>query len=173
MSKQPPPAPTASAVGPCPTLIWISRTHQHWKFTQHHRTTPVKGPRMILTYTAKNVYWLIYLTTLINFCTQIFNKFHKLFPRESQETNLILPWKCQSQSIASLEHFWAKIFKTFHEIYVLEFSHVWSCHKIGQGQPKVIIWTILVVLQYPMLQINQDNRFTGSRRKFCKAFHNE
>ena len=26
MSKQPPPAPTASAVGPCPTLIQISRT---------------------------------------------------------------------------------------------------------------------------------------------------
>ena len=39
MSKQPPPAPTASAVGPCPTLIQISRTPRHWKFTQHHRTT--------------------------------------------------------------------------------------------------------------------------------------
>ena len=42
MSKQPPPAPTASAVGPCPTLIQISRTPRHWKFTQHHchPTTP-------------------------------------------------------------------------------------------------------------------------------------
>ena len=39
MSKQPPPAPTASAVGPCPTLIQISRTPRHWKFTQHYRTT--------------------------------------------------------------------------------------------------------------------------------------
>ena len=39
MSKQSPPAPTASAVGPCPTLIQISRTPRHWKFTQHHRTT--------------------------------------------------------------------------------------------------------------------------------------
>ena len=39
MSKQPPPATTASAVGPCPTLIQISRTPRHWKFTQHHRTT--------------------------------------------------------------------------------------------------------------------------------------
>ena len=39
MSKQPPPAPTASTVGPCPTLIQISRTPRHWKFTQHHRTT--------------------------------------------------------------------------------------------------------------------------------------
>ena len=26
MSKQPPPAPTASTVGPCPTLLQISRT---------------------------------------------------------------------------------------------------------------------------------------------------
>ena len=41
MSKQPQPAPTASVhvVGPCPTLIQISRTPRHWKFTQHHRTT--------------------------------------------------------------------------------------------------------------------------------------
>ena len=39
MSKQPPPAPTARAVGPCPTLIQTSRTPRHWKLTQDHRTT--------------------------------------------------------------------------------------------------------------------------------------
>ena len=39
MSKQPPPASTASAVGPCPTISQIRRTPRHWKFTQHHRTT--------------------------------------------------------------------------------------------------------------------------------------
>ena len=39
MSKQPPPAPTASATGPCPTIIQISRTPRHWKFTQYLRTT--------------------------------------------------------------------------------------------------------------------------------------
>ena len=39
MSKQPPPAPTTSAVGPCPTIIQISRTPWYWKFTQHHCTT--------------------------------------------------------------------------------------------------------------------------------------
>ena len=38
MSKQPPPAPTASAVGPCPTLIQTSRTPRTWKFIQDHRT---------------------------------------------------------------------------------------------------------------------------------------
>ena len=39
MSKQPPPAPTASATGPCPTIIQISRTPRHWKFIQHLSTT--------------------------------------------------------------------------------------------------------------------------------------
>ena len=39
MSKQPPPAPTASAEGPCPTLIQTSRTPRHWKFTQDHCAT--------------------------------------------------------------------------------------------------------------------------------------
>ena len=39
MSKQPPPAPTASTIGPCPTEIQVSRTPRHWKFTQHLRTT--------------------------------------------------------------------------------------------------------------------------------------
>ena len=29
MSKQPPPAPTASAIGPCPTIIQTSRTPRH------------------------------------------------------------------------------------------------------------------------------------------------
>ena len=37
MSKQPPPAPTASAV--LPYCNQNCRTHRHWKFTQHVRTT--------------------------------------------------------------------------------------------------------------------------------------
>ena len=36
MSNQPPPAPTASTIGPCPTFI--RRTPRYLKFTQHHRT---------------------------------------------------------------------------------------------------------------------------------------
>ena len=32
-------APTASAVGPCPTLIQISRTPLYWNFAKHHRST--------------------------------------------------------------------------------------------------------------------------------------
>ena len=38
-SKQHPSAPTASAVGPCPTIFHISKTPRHWKFIQHHCTT--------------------------------------------------------------------------------------------------------------------------------------
>ena len=34
-----PPAPTASVIGPCPTIIKISRTPRYWQFTQHYRTT--------------------------------------------------------------------------------------------------------------------------------------
>ena len=39
MSKQPPPAPTARAVGPCPTVIQIVGRPGTESFTQHHRTT--------------------------------------------------------------------------------------------------------------------------------------
>ena len=39
MSKQAPPAPTASTVGPSPTCIQISGTPRYWKFIQFHRTT--------------------------------------------------------------------------------------------------------------------------------------
>ena len=38
-SKQPPPAPAASAVGTCPMVIQISMTPRPWKFNQHHHTT--------------------------------------------------------------------------------------------------------------------------------------
>ena len=51
MSKQPPPAPTASAVGPCPTLIQISRTPRHWKFTQPTTTPPLPPPNPPNAYT--------------------------------------------------------------------------------------------------------------------------
>ena len=44
MSKQPPPASTARAVGPCPTLIQISRTYpalEVYPAPSHHPTTPL------------------------------------------------------------------------------------------------------------------------------------
>ena len=46
MSKQPQPAPTASAIRPCPTIIQISMTPRLWKFTQHLRTTPKQHPEI-------------------------------------------------------------------------------------------------------------------------------
>ena len=39
MSTQPLPAPIASTICPCPTIIQICRTPQHLKFTQHLSTT--------------------------------------------------------------------------------------------------------------------------------------
>ena len=61
MSKQPPPAPATSVVGPCPALIQISRTPRHWKFTQHHRTTrpsPTFKVKKIASYpTSKEEKW--------------------------------------------------------------------------------------------------------------------
>ena len=44
LSEQPPPTPIASTIGPCPTIIQISRTSRHWKFTQHIRTTRPPRP---------------------------------------------------------------------------------------------------------------------------------
>ena len=39
MSKQPHPAPSASAVGPCPTLIKISKVLEFNPAPSHHQTT--------------------------------------------------------------------------------------------------------------------------------------
>ena len=36
-------------------------------------------------------------------------------------------------------------------------DQIWPCHKIGQDQPRVIIWINLVVLEHPMLH----NKFQG------------
>ena len=34
MSKQPPPAPTASTIGPCPTVFQVSRTPRLWDISK-------------------------------------------------------------------------------------------------------------------------------------------
>ena len=50
-------------------------------------------------------------------------------------------------------------------------DQIWSCHKIGQGQLRVIIWTNLVVFEYPMLLTNfQGHRHIGSREEECFMF---
>ena len=60
-------------------------------------------------------------------------------------------------------NFEANIFKTFHEILHISNFYIWPGHKIGQGHPKVIIWTILVVLGYPMLHTKlRSHRSIGS-----------
>ena len=45
-------------------------------------------------------------------------------------------------------------------------DQIWSCHKIGQGQHSVIIWTNLVALEHPMMQIKfQCYRPFGAREE--------
>ena len=50
-------------------------------------------------------------------------------------------------------------------------DQIWPCCKIGQGQPRVIIWTNFVVLEYPML--HTKFKVIGlwfQRRRFLKVF---
>ena len=64
-------------------------------------------------------------------------------------------------------------FKRFWKIHCFNFfpykcirDQIWSCHKIGQGQHSVIIWTNLVVLEHPMMQIKfQCYRPFGAREE--------
>ena len=51
-------------------------------------------------------------------------------------------------------------------------KQIWLCHKNGQGQPRVIIWTNFEVLEYPMLFTKfQGHRALGSgRKRFFKGF---
>lgn len=45
-------------------------------------------------------------------------------------------------------------------------DQIWYLRKIGQGQPKIIILTILVVLVYPVLRTKfQRHLFIGSREE--------
>ena len=45
-------------------------------------------------------------------------------------------------------------------------DQIWPWHKIGQGQPRVIIWTILVELKYTMLHTKfQGHQSIGSGEK--------
>ena len=57
--------------------------------------------------------------------------------------------------------------KLFTKSYEFAFSHVWRRRVKGQGQPKVIIWTTLILLEYPMLHTNyQCHRLIGSGEEF-------
>ena len=70
-------------------------------------------------------------------------------------------------------------YNNFWKIHCFTFSQyksirdqIWPCRKIGQGQPRVIIWINLVVLEHPMLHIKfLGHRPFGSREEdFFKVF---
>ena len=55
----------------------------------------------------------------------------------------------------------------FHRLKEFLKPEDYKSHKIGQGQPRVIIWTNLVLLKYPMLHLNfQGHRPFGYREEF-------
>ena len=107
---------------------------------------------MILTYIAKKVYVLIHVTAFINFCTQIFYTLHNLFAYDTPQSKFDLTIKMYRSILC--HHYYIsgqRASKLFMKSYVLEFFHVWSCHKIGQGQFKVIIWIILLLVSRPLV----------------------
>ena len=68
-------------------------------------------------------------------------------------------------------------FNDFWEIYSLSFfpykrlrKQIWPCHKIGQCQPKVIIWTELVILEHPIMHTKfRVNGLLVTEKKFLKV----
>ena len=73
--------------------------------------------------------------------------------------------------ITDYNSFWKIPYVTFLP-YKSVRDQIWPCRKTGQGQPRVNIWTNLVVLQYLMLHTNfQGNQLFGSREEdFFKVF---
>ena len=57
MSKLSPPAPTASAIGPFPTIIKIVGRPGTRSFTQHHRTTRPPPPNLLTSHMCHGVIW--------------------------------------------------------------------------------------------------------------------
>ena len=69
-------------------------------------------------------------------------------------------------------------YNTFWKIYCFTFfpyksirDQIWPCRKIGDGQPRVIIYTNLEVLEYPMLHTKFQGHWPfGSGEGFFKVF---
>ena len=131
---------------------------------------------MILTYIAKrNVHVLVYLSVFSNICTQIFYKFNKLFPYESLESKFDLAIKnVKVNQRSPLKLFCQKSLNFSMKSYILQFSYVWSCHKISQGQPKVIRWTLNYLGVSSVLnttyQISSQLVHWFQRRRLLKVF---
>ena len=82
----------------------------------------------------------------IGSCTRLVNCIHQL-------------WHHRRNSFWKIHCFAFFPYKSIRE-------QIWHCRKISQGQPRVIIWTKLVVLEHPMLHTKfKGHRPFGSREE--------
>ena len=72
--------------------------------------------------------------------------------------------------ITDYNSFWKIHYFTFFPYKSIR-DQIWPCRKIGQGQLRVIIWTNLEVLEYPMLHTNFQGHWPiGSREEDFLSF---
>ena len=76
--------------------------------------------------------------------------------------------KCNYRDIIDYNSFWNIHCFTFFPYKSIR-EQIWPCHKIGQGQPRVIIWINLVVLVHPMLHTKFQGHWPfGSGEDFLR-----
>ena len=107
-----------------------------------------------------------------------FSYVNALGPRSRND--LDLPYLDKLNKLPASTNFQVTGFKSFLKINCFQFFllkslsyQIWPCRKLGQGQPRVIIWTNYDGLESPMLHTkfcgNRVHRFL--RRRFLKGFY--
>ena len=71
MSKQPPTAPTASTIGPCPSVIQVSWTPRHWVNFQCLGVLQIwigvgQGPTALVVGAGGVFFWTFFLSSIIS-----------------------------------------------------------------------------------------------------------
>ena len=85
-------------------------------------------------------------------CTHLFDNMYQLSPHRNH------------QFLGSLQFNQVPIYK--------QNDQIWPCYRMCQGEPRVFIWTKLVVLEYQMLHIKfQVNQPFGSEEVIFKVFY--
>ena len=100
------------------------------------------------------------------------NDFFKICQTGTSCSKTIIPWDFPpaGRDLACMDY------NSFWKIHCFNFfpyksigDQIWTCHKIGQGQPKGIIWTNLEVL-YAAHQVSRSSAFWFQKRRFLKLY---